>query len=145
MFARALPIVLLLGACSRAPDMATSKLVGTWRPTLNYFEAKKLRENPEWLDYCSKFPGMDPEDVYVSQYSITFGPDGAWSMPVSHDAAMRWRPVDESGDMITIEVARWNGGTTQERRYTFASPDEMTDWTLPWGEGSRYARVSRTK
>jgi hypothetical protein len=142
-FARILPL-LLLATCSRAPDMATCKLVGTWQPTLNYFEVKKLRESPEWLDYCSKYPGMDHEDVYVREYSITFGADGTWSIPVSKSQSVGWKPLRESVESITIELTDRNGGRAREATYTFASADEMTDDSV-LGTGHRYTRVKPTR
>lgn len=133
-----LTAIPIAAACSRAPDMATSKLVGTW-----YVQSIDVSQIAREMSARGQNPALFHEAMEAwmperARVVDTFRADGTCSLidlPTLGGAKESvWRLLDERDDRLTIEIdslvhpnGRWL------RTIVFTSPDKWRDeggWTF---------------
>lgn len=144
MMFRLAACAVMLAACSRAPDVSASRLVGTWRPLLTPEQEKDIRESSGCSASDDWKPGMDPVDHYRGGHTLTFAPSGTWeTRELARDPTAperHWRIVEQAGDRIVVALTGdplVSGESVVT--YVFASPDRIEER----GAGKTYARADR--
>lgn len=139
--------ILSSGACSRSSDLASCRLVGTWKhvvrlPKTVEAELGARGETPEAI-IAAEVPKMLEDGTLIGE---TFGADGSCVMAgmiFEHDfkRASTWRIVAEDGDRLSISIAdpKAEGGQ-YVRTFVFESANLIREETGLM-RGTRYERV----
>lgn len=143
-----LPLILL-AACSRAPELATCRLVGEW---------KRVMRLPRTLEAQVRAGGKDPSALWKAAEAQvraefgarsdecfradgTYGRTGETYPPEAPNARMTWRLMSDHGDRVLISIPDPKAAFGDwGRTFVFETPDLIREEGGIF-DGMKYERV----